>query len=102
MGTDGGIGGRPRGHCNCTRMVWFYATAASMRAILSAKAVWAAVNDADVAEKERTASIMARKSRVDMEICCGGAANVLGPSDVVGDGGAGDSIVVTRTADDTI
>ena len=61
-----------------------------------------AVNDADVAEKERTASIMARKSRVDMEICCGGAADVLGPSDAVGAGGAGDSVVVTGTADDAI
>ena len=55
-----------------------------MRAILSAKAVWAAVNDADVAEKERTASIMATKFGVDMEICCGGAVDVLGPSDAVG------------------
>ena len=83
-----------------------------MRAILSAKAVWAAVNDADVAEKERTASIMTRKSRVDMEICCsgggaadvlgGGAADVLGPSVAVGVGGAGDSIVITGTADDAI
>ena len=33
-----------------------------MRAILSTKVVWAAVNDADMAEKERIASIMARKS----------------------------------------
>ena len=73
-----------------------------MRAILSAKAVWAAVKDADVAEKERTASIMARKSRVDMEICCGGAADVLGPSVAVGAGGAGDSVVITGTADDAI
>ena len=73
-----------------------------MRAILSAKAVWAAVNDADVAKKERTASIMVRKSRVDMEICCGGAADVLGPSDAVGARGAGDSVVVTGTADDAI
>ena len=71
-----------------------------MRAILSAKAVWAAENDADVAEKERTASIMARKFGAYMEICCGGAADVLGPSD--GAGGAGDSVVVTRTADDAI
>ena len=39
-----------------------------MRAILFAKAVWVAKNDADVAEKEQTASIMARKSRADMEI----------------------------------
>ena len=37
-----------------------------------------------------------------MEICCGGAADVLGPSDVVGAGGAGDSVVVTGTTDDAI
>ena len=37
-----------------------------------------------------------------MEICCGGAADVLGPSDAVGAGGAGDSVVVTGTADDAI
>ena len=97
-----------------------------MRAILSAKAVWAtsvhailfakvvraAVNDANVAEKERTASIMTRKSRVDMEICCGGggaadvlgggAADVLGPSVAVGAGGVGDSVVITGIADDAI
>ena len=73
-----------------------------MRAILSTKDVWAAVNDADVAEKERTASIMEIKSGADMEICCGGAADVLGPSDAVGAGGVGDSVVVTGTADDAI
>ena len=82
------------------RMTWFCATAASVRAILSARAVWVAKNDADVAEKEWTTSIMARKSRADMEICCGGAADVLGPSD--GARGAGDSVVVTGTADDAI
>ena len=90
------------------KAVW----AASVRAILSTKAVWAAVNDADVAEKERTASIMTRKSRVDMEICCsgggatdvlgGGVADVLGPSVVVGAGGVGDSVVITGTVDDAI
>ena len=82
------------------KAVW----AASVRAILSAKAVWAAVNDADVAEKERTASIMTRKSRVDMEICCGGggAADVLGPSVAVGAGSARDLVVITGTADDAI
>ena len=73
-----------------------------MRAILSGKVVWEAVNDSDVAEKEQTASKMARKSQVDMEICCGGAANVLGPSVAVGAGGAGDSVVITGTADDAI
>ena len=35
-----------------------------------------------------------------MEICCGGAAELLGPSDRAGD--AGDSVVVTGTADDAI
>ena len=54
-------------------------TAASVRVILSAKDI--------------------RKS-VDMEICCGGAADVLGPYD--GAGGAGDSVVVTGTSDDAI
>ena len=73
-----------------------------MRVILSSKTVWAAVNDAGKAEKERTASIMARKSRVDMEICCGGAADVLGPSDAVVARGAGDSVMVTGTTDDAI
>ena len=34
-----------------------------MRVLLSAKAVWAAAKDVDVAEKVRTASIMVRKSR---------------------------------------
>ena len=34
---------------------------ASVCVILSAKVLWAAVNDADVAEKVRTASIIARK-----------------------------------------
>ena len=90
------------------KAVW----AASVHAILSAKDVWAAVNDADVAEKERTASIMTRKSRVDMEICCGGggaadvlgggAVDVLSPSVAVRAGGAGDLIVITGTADDAI
>ena len=56
-------------------MAWFCVTSASVRAILSAKAVWAAENDADVAAKERTASIMARKSGADMKMRCGGAAD---------------------------
>ena len=50
-----------------------------MRAILSAKAVWVAKNDADVAKKERTTSIMERKSRADMEICCGVQLNYWVP-----------------------
>ena len=60
-----------------------------MRVILLAKAVWAATKDVDVAKKVRTASIMVRKSRVDMEICCGSGADVLGPTDSIGAGGTG-------------
>ena len=62
---------------------------ASVLVILSAKAVWAAAKDADVAKKVWIVSIIARKSRVDMEICCGGGADVLSPSDAVGVGGTG-------------
>ena len=60
-----------------------------MRVILSAKAVWAASKDVDVVEKVRIASIIARKSRLDMEICYGGGADVLGPTDAVGAEGTG-------------
>ena len=74
-------------------MAWFCAMAVSVHVILSAKAVWAAAKDADVVEKVRTASIIVRKSRVDMEIYCGGGANVLGPTDTVEAG-------VTRGAED--
>ena len=63
-----------------------------MHVILSAKAVWVATKDVDVTEKVRTASIIARKSRVDMEICCSGGADVLCPSDAVGVGGTGGAI----------
>ena len=73
-----------------------------MCVILSTKFVWAAANDADVAEKVRTASIISRKSQVDMKICCGGVADVLGSSDPVGAGGAGDGVVTTGVADDAI
>ena len=52
-----------------------------MRVILSAKAVWAVAKDADIAEKVRTASIIARKSRGDMEICYKGGVDVLGLAD---------------------
>ena len=37
-----------------------------------------------------------------MEICCGGAADVLGPSVAVGAEGAGDSVLIPETADDAI
>ena len=52
--------------------------------ILSARAAWAVTNDADVEENVRTASMMARKSRVEIVICCGGSAEVLGPTTSVG------------------
>ena len=58
-----------------------------------------------------TASIIVRKSQVDMEICCGGGTNVLGPAEFagVGDtGGAedagdvGNGAVTDRAADGAI
>ena len=49
-----------------------------MCAIISAKVVWAAAKDAEVAEKVRTTSMIARKSWGDIEICCMGGAEVLG------------------------
>ena len=58
-----------------------------MRVILSAKAVWVAAKDADVVEKVRIASIIARKSRGDIEICWSGDADVLGPTEFEGAGG---------------
>ena len=74
-------------------MAWFYAskevvcaTAASVRVILSAKVVWVATNNANVAESVQTASIIARKS---LKICCDGGPDVLSPSYVVGAGGTG-------------
>ena len=60
-----------------------------MRAIFSAKVVWATAKDAEVAEKVRTASIIARKSRGDIEICWSGGVNVLGPVESEGVGGTG-------------
>ena len=56
----------------------------SVRVILSARATWAAVKDADVGEKERTASIMVRKSRADNDICYSGGVVVLGLGESVG------------------
>ena len=58
--------------------------AASVQVILSARAAWAVANDVDVAENVRTASMMARKSRVDIEIYYGGGAVVLGPTTFAG------------------
>ena len=70
-------------------MAWFCAMAASIRVILLAKAVWPAAKYVDVAGNVRIASIIMRKSRVDMEICCGGRDDVLGPSNAIGAGGTG-------------
>ena len=55
-----------------------------MRVILSGRVAWAAAKDAEVTEKLRTASMMARKSQVEIEIYCGGGAVVLGPVTSVG------------------
>ena len=55
-----------------------------MRVILSTRAARAAAKDAEVLEKVLIASMMARKSRVDIEICCSGGAVVLGPTTSVG------------------
>ena len=55
-----------------------------MRAILSAKAIWAVAKDADVIEKRRTTSIIVRKSRGDIEICWSGGADLLGPAEFKG------------------
>ena len=64
-------------------MVLVLATTTSVRVILSARVAWAAANDAYVAENLRIASIMARKSRVEMDICCGGSHVVPGPAESV-------------------
>ena len=55
-----------------------------MRIILSAIAVWAAAKDADVEENVRIASMMVRKSGVEIVIYCGGGAEVLGLATSVG------------------
>ena len=92
-------------------MAWFYVMVISVRVILSTKAVWEAAKDADVDEKVRTASIIVRKSRVDIEIFCGGGADVLGPFDAVGAGGiegvkdvvdVGNGAVIAGAADGAI
>ena len=58
--------------------------AASVRVILSARAAWAVANDAAIVENVRTASMMIRKSRVEIVICCGGGAEVLAAAPSVG------------------
>ena len=54
--------------------------ATSVRVILSTRTAWAVANDVDVEENVRTASMMVRKSRVEIVIYCGGGAEVLGPT----------------------
>ena len=63
--------------------------AASVRAILSARAAWAVANDAAVVENVRTASMMVRKSWVEIVICCGGGAEVLAAAPSIGGGTGG-------------
>ena len=58
--------------------------ATSLRVILSERAAWAVANDADVEENVQTASMMVRKSRVEMVIFCGGGAEVLVAAPSVG------------------
>ena len=58
--------------------------AASVRVILSAWAAWVVANVAVVVENVRTASMMVRKSRVEIVICCGGGAEVLAATSSVG------------------
>ena len=41
-----------------------------MRVILSARAAWVVTNDVDVTENVWTASIMVKKSRVEMVMDC--------------------------------
>ena len=57
---------------------------ASVRVILSIRATWAVANDANVEENVRTASMMVRKSREEMVICCGGGVEVLDAATSVG------------------
>ena len=63
--------------------------AASMRLILSTRAAWVVINDADVEKNVRTASMMVRKSRVEIVIYCRGGAEVLGSATSVGAVGLG-------------
>ena len=51
--------------------------AASVGVILSARAAWTVANDPAIVENVQTASMMVRKSRVEIVICCGGGAKVL-------------------------
>ena len=58
--------------------------AALVRVILSARAAWVVANDIDVEENVRIASMMVRKSQVEIVIYYEGSAKVLGPATSVG------------------
>ena len=55
-----------------------------MYVILSSSVVWAVAKDVEVTKKAWTASMMARKSQVDIVIWCGGGDEVLGPATSTG------------------
>ena len=57
---------------------------ASVQVILSTRATWAVANDVDMEENVRIASMMVRKSRVEIMIYYGGGAEVMGPTTFVG------------------
>ena len=84
-----------------------YARAVSVCAIRSGKDACAIANEAEVAENVRTASMMARKSRGDIVICCGGGSAVEdepaksagdGALEVIGAGGSDEAGSVRRGA----
>ena len=50
---------------------------ALVQVIMFSRAAWVVVNDAAVVENVRTASMMVRKSQVEIVICYGGGAEVL-------------------------
>ena len=58
--------------------------AASVRVIRSARAAWVVANDVAVVENVQTASMMVRKSWVEIVICCRGGAEVLTVAPSVG------------------
>ena len=58
--------------------------AALVQVILSARAAWEVANDVEVEKNVQTASMMVKKSRVEIVIYCGGGANVLGLATSIG------------------
>ena len=79
---------------------------ASVRVILSAMAAWAVTNDTDMAKNVPTASMMTKKSRVDIEIYYDDSVVVLDPETFAGNvvlgaegsRGAEDALVVGNGA----